>query len=105
MFKFQQIDLLLQILSIALVSSIVRLIYFRTDSFVDNLLTFIGGTLVGTLVGCLIIGTDYESYSPALTSCAALTGKEVTNLVVKTFPQFLRNFVKKNLPNDNDTKL
>lgn len=102
MFKTEQIELFCKLLSIALVSSFVRVIYYRSNSFVDNLLTFLGGTLVGVLVGSLLIETPYEQYGPAITSCAALTGREVTNLVVKAFPQFLRNFIKKNFNNDSD---
>lgn len=98
------LDKIITAFIISLVASFVRLLFYKNESFVKTLITFVGGIAFGTLVGFLV-GTwpAMAGYDKIFAAAAAICGKEVVKLLIVDGPALIKKlaYKKANLPNDD----
>ena len=90
------LDKLMTVFLVSGVASTIRAVFHRSPSLWDNLFTLIGGVLFGSLVGYLSSTNIYTcGYRDIITAGAALTGKEVVDVLITALPRILKSYLTK----------
>lgn len=99
------IDKILTALIISIVASFCRLMFYKNETFIKTLFTFVGGIAFGTLVGYLVSTIpSMAGYDKIFTAVAAIGGKEIVKLLIVDFPLLVKKLANKKAGIINDTK-
>lgn len=97
---FEAVEKLMNYFIISVVGSFIRMIFFRNEPFGKTVLTFLGGILLGTLVGYLI-APIFPGWDKVATAVTAIIGKEFVMLMINDLPNVIRKFVNKKAGTDD----
>lgn len=90
------IDKIVTAFIISLVASFIRLLFYKNESFVKTLITFVGGIAFGTLVGFLVSTSPIlNGYDKIFAAAAAICGKEIVKLLIVDTPAFVKKLANK----------
>lgn len=86
------IEVFFQTFILSLLASLVRLFFYKNETFWKTVWNFIGGILFGVMAGYLANTIEaIKDYDKVITAFAALLGKEIIESLIKYIPLFIKN--------------